>query len=301
MKKRFFAVLLTAALLFQAGAVRAESAPLVYRVTDGDGHVIYLLGTIHVGNKDMYPLGAAVEEAYRETDLLAVELDLYEMGGSILGSLKYAFTLMYGFNDSIKNHISPETYALGVEKLGMPEIALRQMRPALWYSLAENYMISSVGLDAALGVDYHLLERAHKDGKAVEALETMEEQLDALLRIPEAVIDYEIQAMLTYPEESGAGLLALFEAWRQGDLEALTAMLEGQGEEMEAELQADYDTYSDVLIVDRNDGFEKKALEYLQQGQRALIAIGAFHILGEEGLANRLARAGYRVELVSNQ
>ena len=31
-------------------------------------------------------------------------------------------------------------------------------------------------------------------------------------------------------------------------------------------------------------------------GKTALMAIGAFHILGENGLAQKLARAGYHVE-----
>ena len=295
MKKKLITGLIAAALLLQPYAAGAESAPLVYRVTDGQGHTLYLLGTIHVGSDNMYPLGSAVEEAYAAADIVAVEMDVYAYGGNLFSSLKTAFSLMYGVQDNIKNHLSPETYALGVEALGMPEIALQRMKPAMWYSLAENYIITKAGLDAAKGVDYWLLKQAHKDGKQIDELESLEEQMATLLAIPEDVIDYEVQAMLTYPEESAQGLLTLFEAWRQGDEAALRTLLEVSAEG-EAELSEAYAEYSDTLIDSRNAGFEEQALAYLNRGKTALIAVGAFHIIGENGLAEKLAQLGYTVE-----
>lgn len=295
MKKRLLTGLVAAALLLQPYAAGAESAPLVYRVMDGEGHTLYLLGTIHVGNDEMYPLGSAVEEAYQNADVLAVELDLYAYGGNLFSAMKTAFGLMYGLQDNAKNHLSPETYALGVKSLGMPEIALQRMKPAMWYSLAENYIIGKAGLDAMKGVDYGLLKQAHGDGKQIDELESMEAQMATLLAIPEDVIDYEVQAMLTYPEESAQGLLMLFEAWRQGDEAALRSLLEASTEGEDALSEA-YDEYGDILIDSRNDGFEEQALAYLNSGKTALIAVGAFHIIGENGLAEKLARAGCTVE-----
>ena len=300
MKKKLITGLIAAALLLQPYAAGAESAPLVYRVTDAEGHVLYLLGTIHVGNDDMYPLGGAVEEAYANADILAVELDVYAYGGNLFSTMKTAFGLMYGLQDNIKNHLSPETYALGVEKLGMPEIALQRMKPAMWYSLAENYIIEKAGLDATKGVDYGLLKQAHKDGKQIDELESLEDQMATLLAIPEDVIDYEVQAMLTYPEESAQGLRALFDAWRVGDEAALRMLLE-ESTEGEEELTEAYGEYSDILIDSRNDGFEAQAIAYMNSGKTALIAIGAFHIIGENGLAEKLARAGYTVEEIGRE
>ena len=300
MKKRLLTGLIAAALLLQPYAAGAESTPLVYRVTDGEGHTLYLLGTIHVGNDEMYPLGGAVEEAYQNAEIVAVELDLYAYGGNLFSTMKTAFGLMYGLQDNVKNHLSPETYALGAESFGMPEIALQRMKPAMWYSLAENYIIEKAGLDATKGVDYGLLKQAHRDGKQIDELETLEAQMATLLAIPESVIDCEVQAMLTYPEESAQGLLMLFEAWRRGDEAALRTLLEASTEG-EAELSDAYAEYSDALIDSRNDGFEEQAVSYLHSGKTALIAIGAFHIIGENGLAEKLARAGYTVEEIGRE
>ena len=151
-------------------------------------------------------------------------------------------------------------------------------------------MILSVGLDAALGVDYSLLNQAHRDGKRIDELESLDAQMDTLLSLPEDVIDQEILLMLTYPEEAGADLLALYTAWCAGDQAMLLSYLTAQ-----EELDGAYEEYNDVLLGSRNEGFEAQAIQYLQSGETALIAIGAFHILGSDGLAERLARAGYEV------
>ncbi len=295
MMRKGMALLLALALLLGAAAVRAESAPLVYQVTDAEGRTLYLLGTIHVGGADMYPLSEAVWNAYTAADVLAVEMDEVTYSGSLLNSLKSIAGLMYGLGDSAKKHLSPETYALGVEKLGVPEILLKRLKPAGWYSLAENNLYLSMGLDATLGVDYSLLKRAHQEGKRIDELESMEAQMDILLSLPEDVLDQEILAILTAPEEAGQGMRMLYDAWRAGDEETLLLFLSAQDDAAETAQDQAYAEFSEILLESRNEGFEAQAVQYLESGETALIAIGAAHILGEDGLAARLSRLGYEV------
>ena len=82
--------------------------------------------------------------------------------------------------------------------------------------------------------------------------------------------------------------------WQAGDQKLMEAML-SMGEAAGGDEGA-YDEYNDTLIYSRNEGFEEQAKEYLRNGTVAMIAIGAFHIVGQDGLAARLARAGYTVE-----
>ena len=290
MKKTFALFLCLAILSLTAGSGLAESSPLLYEVRDGEGHVLYLLGTIHVGRDDMYPLSDALWNAYHAADVLAVEADVVAYAGSLIGSIRAITGLMYGLGDNAKNHLSPETYALGIEKLGVSEILLKRLKPAGWYSLAENYMISSVGLDATLGVDYTLLQQAHKENKRIDELESMDAQMAMLLSLPEDIIDAEIRQILTYPQASGLSTLMLYNAWCLGDEKTLESILSLQTAD------AAYDEFNDILMVTRNEDFEKQAIQYLESGETALIAIGAFHILGDDGLAARLARAGYEVK-----
>ena len=295
-KALIFAALL--ALLLQPFGGLAESNPIVYKVSDEQGHVIYLLGTIHVGAEEMYPLSDAAEEAYRNSDVLAVEVDIQSLTGNLLSSLKYSFALMYGLGDSAKNHFSEETYQLGVEKLGYPEYVLNRMKPAAWYSMAEDLAIRSAGLSSDWGVDNYLMKRAREDGKQVQELEGMDSQMEILLNLPDEALDNEIKMILLYPKEAGEETRKLWKAWCEGDEEKLTAMVVSSVEnvEVEEELTGAYDEFASSLIYVRNGGFEEKAKEYLQNGDCALIAIGAGHILGKDGLAQRLSEQGYTVE-----
>ena len=293
MKKRWIAALLIAALLLPAAAL-SESRPLLYRVTDEMGHTIYLFGTIHVGNQDMYPLSGAVEEALAESDVLAVELDVQSILSNLTALLRYSASLVYLTGDDAANHLSEETYRLGIEKLGYAEFLLRRMKPIAWYSLADEYAYSLAGLSSDWGVDMQLLSKAKKLGKTVEETESLDGQMRLLLDLPDEVLDEQIYLILTNPEECAEETRALAEMWQRGDREGLEAMLvlqEETGNEGDS-----YEAFNDALIYDRNEGFEEKAKAYLKNGTTAMIAIGAFHILGQDGLAARLARAGYQVE-----
>lgn len=296
MKKRLIVLFLALLMLAQASSACAECAPLLYRVTDDAGHVIYLLGTIHVGDEATDDLGPAVESAYAAADVLAVEVDVLSFARNWRDLFKMAALMVYRPGDDITKHFSPETCALGMEKLGVPPFILRQMKPIAWYSLADQYVMDAVGLSADRGVDMRLLSRAKRDGKPVHEMEGMDSQLETLLSFPESVMDAEVREMLLHPEESAQATRMLYDAWRTGDEETLNALVSAMNPADGDALQADYAAFEDVLIGSRNDGFTRQAMEYLSRGETALIAIGAFHIVGESGLARQLALAGCQVE-----
>ena len=286
-KMKRLAACVLAVLLFASlwSAAMAGSAPLVYRVTDGDGHRLYLLGTIHVGRSDMYPLGDAVEEAYTESDMLAVEMDVIN-AGSFVNALRMSMVMVYTDGDDITNHLSPETCELGYEVLGLPERTLRVMKPAVWLSLAENLGIAYGQLDTTRGVDYYLLMRAHNDKKPIVELEGLEEQMAFLDALSDEAMEAELVAMLASPQAGGMEMRALLDAWLVGDELTLDYMINsGSGDE-----------FYEEIIARRNAAFLDQAVDYLAGEETALIAIGAGHIIGETGLAKQLALLGYQVE-----
>lgn len=294
--KKWTALLLAMGLMLCASAARGESSPLLYQVTDDAGHTLYLLGTIHVGEESMYPLGSAVEQAYQAADALAVEVDLVAAMEDMRAMMAYSVALMYGPAGSAAKHLSPETYALGVEKLGQNEIVLKRMRPVAWMSLAEEMAYAQIGLTSDWGVDTMLLKRAHQEGKAIEELEGMDAQMETLLSMPDAVADFLLQQMLLYPEAYANSCKLLSVAWRQGNEEILSLLLTQEAMSVPQELQTEYAAYEESLLYSRDAIFEEKAIAYLQSGKTVLFAVGAAHIVGEGALADRLAQAGYTVQ-----
>ena len=195
-RQKWTALFLAVGLMLYAGAAQGESRPLIYQVTDDAGHMLYLLGTIHVGEESMYPLGDAVERAYQAAEALAVEVDLVAVQEDFQALMAYSVALMYGPAGSAEKHLSPETYALGVEKLGQSEAVLKRMRPVAWLSLAQEMIYAQIGSTSDWGVDAVLLTRAHQEGKPIEELEGLESQMETLLSMPDALVDFQLQQML---------------------------------------------------------------------------------------------------------
>lgn len=297
--KRTMAILLAVLMLVPVMGARAESSPLLYRVTDGEGHRVYLLGTIHVGREDFYPLSDAVEQAYAEAEILAVEADILAFSQNLVKMTQMSLALMYGPGDDASNHMSPENYALAVEKIDYPEILLRRMRLAAWMSLTEEQTYDMAGLSADWGVDMHLLSRAHADGKQIDELEGMEDQMDVLLALPDSIVEMQIMSSLENAVGAASAINTLAGAWQTGNEMLLNLLLQSEEtalDQLPEEIRADYAAFMDTMYGDRNSGFEDQVKNYLAEGKTVLFAVGAAHIVGEGALAQMLAQDGYTVE-----
>jgi len=52
---------------------------VLYKIEDEKGNYSYLFGTIHIGKEDIVPFREQIEQAYQESDVIAVEADLTEV------------------------------------------------------------------------------------------------------------------------------------------------------------------------------------------------------------------------------
>eukprot|EP00831_Metopus_contortus_P075367 TRINITY_DN69093_c0_g1_i1.p2 TRINITY_DN69093_c0_g1~~TRINITY_DN69093_c0_g1_i1.p2 ORF type:complete len:127 (-),score=13.60 TRINITY_DN69093_c0_g1_i1:34-378(-) len=56
---------------------------MFWKVSDNDSSV-YLLGSMHFGKADFYPLPAVIESAYQNSDLLGVEIDMLNIDSTAM-------------------------------------------------------------------------------------------------------------------------------------------------------------------------------------------------------------------------
>lgn len=287
------------ALPLTAGAEEAGSAPLLYRVTGENGGTVYLLGTIHIGKEDMYPLSDAVYRAYEAAEILAVEADIYAYQQDLVAMTQTSLAMLYDPGDDASKHMSAANYGLAVNMLDYPETTLKKMRLAAWLSLAEEKVYDAAGLSEEYGVDMHLLKRAHEDGKQVDELEGINAQMEVLLGIPDGVADLQIMSDLTLKVILAQNYRTLLDVWRRGDAVTLRRMLEVDEESLSMltpDMQAEYDAYISSMYHDRDLGFYRQVKDYLDQGKTVLFAVGAAHVVGTGGIVDQLTEAGYTVE-----
>src|SRR5690349_4398221 len=76
--RRAAAVALALTLLAGAPVRTASGKSFIWSATKGR-NTVYLVGSIHVLSKDYYPLSPALENAFKESDLLVEEVDFGEM------------------------------------------------------------------------------------------------------------------------------------------------------------------------------------------------------------------------------
>ena len=177
--------------------------------------------------------------------------------------------------------------------IDVPLDMLASSEPWLAAMTVELMMLYRLGFNPMLGVKMTMTNRAAADGKPIEGLETIDEQLGFLDGLPlEAQREMLLQTLLQSAENDDS-VDALINAWRHGD----TATLETEllhGIEEQAELH-------EALIVARNRRWAEIITAWLDDEQDYLVVVGALHLVGDDGVPSLLDEAGFEIEQLKEQ
>ncbi len=280
------------------------SKPLLYRVTDKKGNVVWLFGSIHVGRDDFYPLPKYVMNAYNGADVLAVEADIKAFEENTLLQMKLLRKMMYKDRTTIKDHIPKDVYNKAVKILednGMYVSVMDSYYPVIWSSLIDGIMIEKVGVKTELGIDSYLLNKAYEDGKKVSEVESAEFQYDMLVGFDD---DIQLELLKGSIEQyndmdkAKEDLDEMMDLWASGNEKNFEEFLAYNDEGLTEEEKDLYQRYNKAMETDRNINMADYAEEALESGKEVFICVGAAHVVGEGAMADLLAERGYKVELI---
>jgi uncharacterized protein len=279
-------------LWLAAFVAAAQSTPLVWEVRSAT-NVAYVLGTIHLGRPDLYPLGDTVEKAYKASSVVALELDPQDQAGA-LAAMKM---LMYAPPEDLRRHVSPATIerlerVLG--RMGLPLDVVLRLRPFMASALLVLAEASRMGFNASQGVDDYIAQRARQDGKRVVQLESFESQASLMANLSPALQERYMDETLKLMEneQSGPLLNRMVAAWRRGDAKGAEAMLETVRDSLPGPLHAEFHAR---FLRDRNVDMARKIDAILKGREPHFIAVGTLHMIGADNILDYLARAGHRV------
>jgi len=278
-----------AALLLVHGDTAAQTRNFAWKVTGREG-AIYLVGSVHLLTKDFYPLHAALESAYKDSDLLVEEVDIADMTGpgAQMAMLQKG---MQPSSTPIDKVLSPATMALLQKKatdLNLPIDALKQFKPWMIALTIEAMQWMKAGFDPQLGLDMHFYEQAKQDNKAVQGLETVEYQLPRFDEMPLELQDHLLAETLKELDTEQASMSKLIEAWRTGNAPAVEKIVL-------KDLQQEPQLYQ-RLLVERNKNWMPKLEALFARRSRALVVVGAAHLVGPDGLLAMLKAKGFKIE-----
>jgi uncharacterized protein YbaP (TraB family) len=281
--------LAVAALALQA---TAAADPAVWRVTGERGSEVTLLGSMHVLRPTDYPLPAAVDELIERADVIVMELDLDDIDAAtqqrvILG------TAMLPQGTVLANVVDADVYRLVQQtsaQLGVDLKLLERFEPWFLAVTLLDQGMRKFGYQAERGIEQHVLGEAQRTRKEIVGLETLEFQIGIFDSLPPSQQQAMLEQTLAELDEAETALSAMVAAWRDGELESLSA-----------ELLDDFDEFPglyDTLVTKRNAAWVPKLEGMLTDGQRHLVVVGALHLVGRNNVISMLGARGHDVERV---
>jgi uncharacterized protein YbaP (TraB family) len=248
----------------------------------------YLFGTMHLLCADDARLSANLKKAIRETEHIYFEIDMDDLS-QMMNALKH---VRMNDNTKLSDLLSKEEYdrvKQFFEKNGsvLPFSMMERFKPYMLTSLIGE---KSMGCEQTNGMEMSIMQEAKKYDKEILGLETAEFQAGLFDSIP-----YEKQAkeLLNYIDsihsfkDNTSDLVKVYREQNLQKMQELTMAEKGIGE------------YMDLLVYDRNRRWIIQLSDILAKS-RTLVAVGAGHLPGDNGMINLLRKAGYTVKPLKN-
>ena len=284
-----------------APAAKAPPVPLLWKVSDADSS-LYLLGSFHMLLPGDYPLSKDVDAAFADSKDVVFEIPPEEMSSPTL-AIRMGQAALRGDGKQLDASLPPATAKRldawvdanenALQKAGIPGQMLQLFEPwfvGLTVSIVE---MSKQGLDPKLGLDLHFSTDAQAAKKATSGLETGDEQIAFLDGMGEAEQVQFLDETLQEAAEGSKEVARLHAAWRAGDADTLW-------NGMAMEMRRDYPALYKRINVARNDAWVPKLEQRLRASHDAntLVVVGSLHLLGSDGVVEKLRAKGYKVERI---
>lgn len=267
-----------------ADTLHAES--FLWQVVSPEGKVNHLFGTIHLDAAQLGQPSPLLVDLLRDSRALWLEVALDRTAVNALPAL---MTLPPG--DDLDRLIGPELFAEVTRRLaayGIDPATARRLRPwAVYTTLNLPPDMRGVPLDVRLD------QLAREHGRPVHGLETFAEQTAIFNAMPQADQLSLLEHTLCHYERLQAETRAIVAHYRAGDPRALLAESARPAIPAETRLH-------EQLVTARNRLLARRMLAPLRQGGQ-LVAIGALHLPGADGVLAQLARKGFTLRAVPDR
>ncbi len=271
-----------ACALASCGPAPRPAHPALWSATDGTGRTGWLFGTIHSAPAPFLWRTAPVDTALEAAGTIMVEVGNLRDDAAVAAT--FARLAKSQNQPPLSQRIAPAEradLAALLKKTGHGDADFGQVDTwAAALTLARN---SDPGAEAENGIDRAVIAAA--GSRPVIELEGAKRQLGIFDQLPEREQRDLLGAVVR--EAARAQDDNLTESWRTGDIKALEA-------ETHRGLLADPEL-REALYTRRNADWSARIARAIHQGQRPFVAVGAAHMVGSEGLVERLRAAGFTI------
>ena len=285
---------------------------------NGLQHNSYLLGTMHTVGGSFLDSIPCFRKIFLSVKQVAVECDLFSEDSIIRASknrVYSAYSCMpqdttyemlynrddYHFVDSILRKGNPAYF---------------RYKPLFWHSLFGTIQASQKNRKKETSMDRFILLIGYQNNKKIHFMETLKEidkratyldsiryslinlqqqanALCAMLRAPDSISIYSNMVEKLYKEKKLSSILAIDSVNKQSIKFLRSDKMDGKKQNTADFLEIFYTILGPV----RNEKWMDTLLPMIKE-ESSLIAVGAMHLVGKNGLINKLRKLGYTVEPV---
>lgn len=254
-----------------------DDKPPFYKVT-WKNQQAYLLGSIHVGKADFYPMAPQIELAFEQSAALVLEADVNK--ADTMGLLQ-----QYGYAEAALLQQAKQVTIEYCQTMQPFCVAIQQFAPWLQAAQISIMRFTALGYSADQGVDVTFA--ANRQSKPLFELESVAFQFELISSFSR---QSQIQMLDEAVNATDAEMLELIAAWRNGDEKQLANIMEHQAGESDELLSK--------LLWQRNHTMSDKMLVLMQQKaqQPLFFIIGAGHLVGQQNIPLLLRKQGATVQ-----
>lgn len=284
-------------LVLAAAVSVASSAQLLWKVTSPTtGQTSYLFGTHHVAPVSTIDKVKGFREAMDKVSKVYGEVEMSSMTSPEFQS-KAMMYCMAPADSMLTSVLTPGQIAdldAFLSKAGIPVTTaqMAMMKPAAVSNLVTMALAQEAfpEYDATQQLDATVQNLAKEMGKEVEGLETPDFQLQLLFGAPISEQVKDLMKVIENPAKTIEASRMLAEAYAAEDMVKILELLEDPDSGLDAERMDD-------MLNDRNRAWAE-FLTGMIPAVSVLVAVGAGHLPGKDGLVSLLRQKGFNVEPV---
>ncbi len=267
---------------------------LLWKISgNGLSNPSYLFGTIHMLCASDAFLSTNLKEAIKNVDEVYFELDMDNLSEMLDGISNMKMKNDSTFIDlmSASDYQKVKNY-FEEHNAFIPFSILESFKP---FFAASTMTQKDLPCDEIISMEEMVMKQCLADGKKIMGMETLIDQLEVFDKIP-----YVLQAklMIQYIDSLVLGKTntkefeELMQAYKSQDLTKFEALSK--------DIELGLADFTDLILYDRNKKWVEK-LKALLPKKSMVIAVGAGHLPGENGLIELLKKEGFKLTPVENR
>ena len=254
--------------------------------------VAWLMGTIHVGRPEFYPLPPSRLAQLKRADAIVLEADVSDSARAIAATQKYA--LYPEGAPGLETRLSPplrQRVEAVLARNQLDPAPMMRMKPWMLGNVLALFEAAQAGYVPGLSVEAYLMRVAKSDNKPILEFEGIEQQFGLFEQAPWETQVAFLEDALKAVETRGARreLNRIVQAWETADRASLERLLV----EMRTQPSAGSRFTVDTILLGRHPQMVRRIETLMAGGKSYVFAVGALHLVGPQGLVDMLRARGY--------